>query len=137
LAYSGIYKANPLGGKNGSNASLLQRWNPEDLCSRIVKIHAVSKWITISNIDACELIEELYWMPATTILVDPPYYKQGKNLYKCYYDENDHSRLNMLLENLYHGCPGADIILTYDNVPFIADLYVYPDTEVIGRVYTI
>lgn len=36
LSYSGICKANPLGGRNGKTKSLLSRWNTENL---IVKRH--------------------------------------------------------------------------------------------------
>lgn len=137
LAYSGICKANPLGGKNGKTKDLLSRWNPKMLCSRILKIHNMADKITVLNMDACELIEEMYWRPATTIFVDPPYYKKGKQLYHCYYNERDHIRLSVILDCLYSGMPGADIILTYDNDKFIKELYLYPRIENISRVYSI
>lgn len=137
LAYSGIVNANPLGGKNGSSVDLLSRWRPENLCKRIKKINQMAKRITVLKMDACEVIEEMYWHPATTILIDPPYYKQGKNLYHCYLDEDEHVKLNVLLDNLYQGCPGADIILYYDNDEFIEQLYLYPNIEKINRAYAI
>jgi DNA adenine methylase len=90
LAYSGICKANPLGGRNGTQQNLLQRWNPDALIQRITKINNMGDRITVFNTDACKLIEETYWQPATTILVDPPYYKKGKQLYNCYYENEDH-----------------------------------------------
>ena len=42
LAYSGIFKANPLGGKHGSKQQLLSRWNPTELIRRIKTIHEMS-----------------------------------------------------------------------------------------------
>lgn len=137
LAYSGICKANPLGGRNGNKEKLLSRWKPSELCKRILKINSMADKITVLNMDACELIEEMYWKPSTTILIDPPYFKQGKQLYNCYYNKEDHITLNVLLDSLYQGCPGADIVLTYDNDKFIENLYLYPDIEKISRVYTI
>lgn len=137
LAYSGIYKANPLGGRKGTKEGLLSRWNPANLIKRIEKIHSLSDRIKILNIDACELIEEMYWNPNTTILIDPPYVQQGKQLYRCFYENDDHLKLNVLLESLYQGFPGADIILCYDNDPFIEKNYIFPIVEKISRVYSI
>lgn len=137
LAYSGICKAGPLGGKNGNKNNLLVRWNPKTLIKRISAINKMAERITVLNIDACELIEEIYWNEQATIFIDPPYFKKGKDLYNLFYNESDHIRLNILLDNLYQGMPGADMILTYDNNDFIRNLYLYPDTESIYRVYAI
>lgn len=78
LAYSGIFKANHLGGRYGTQEELLSRWNTKDLIKRIEKIHSMSERFEIYNIDACELIEEFYWGD-NVILVDPPYVKKGNN----------------------------------------------------------
>ena len=136
LSYSGINKANPLGGRSGSLDSLLSRWNPKNITNRILKIHNISDKYEIFNLDACNLIEEKYWLPNTTIFIDPPYYKKGKFLYNCYYHKEDHINLAYLLDSLYKGCPEADIILTYDNEEFIRNLYKYPEEEIVGRLYS-
>ena len=137
LAYSGIYSANPLGGRTGTKESLLSRWNPDDLCKRIKRIYRLGEQITVSNIDACQLIEEEYWSPDTTLFLDPPYVKKGKQLYRCYYTREDHLDLKFLLESLYHGVPGADIILIYDNDPLIEQIYSLPTIETVSRIYSI
>lgn len=137
LAYSGIFKSNPLGGRNGSEDMLLSRWNAEALIKRIVFIYKMSDKITVLNTDACELIEEIYWNDNATIFLDPPYYKKGKDLYNHYFTKDEHIRLNVLLDNLYMGMPGADIIITYDNERYIEELYLYPEIEKIGRFYSI
>ena len=137
LAYSGIYRANPLGGRKGSKGELLSRWNPDELCRRINRIHELSDHMTVLNSDACELIEESYWNDETTIFLDPPYVKKGKQLYRCYYNEDEHIRLNELLDSLHQGMPGADIILCYDNDPLIQRIYQYPTIEVVGRIYSV
>lgn len=138
LAYSGIVKANPLGGRTGSEKALRSRWNPTDLCKRISTINKMSDRISVTNIDAVELIEEYYWHPQTTLFIDPPYYDKGKQLYHCFYNENQHIELRMAVDMLHQGCPGADMILTYDNHDFIKQLYEYPTlVERINRVYSV
>ncbi|MFC5402284.1 DNA adenine methylase [Cohnella soli] len=138
LAYSGIYKANPLGGKKGSREDLMSRWNPDKLCQRVEQIHALSDRYEIYNQDALELIESEYWQQGTSIFIDPPFVAKGKQLYRCYYDEGDHYDLQMLLDSLHQGMPGADIILTYDADPLIERIYRYPtEIEKISRVYSV
>lgn len=137
LSYSGISTANPLGGKNGSSDDLLTRWNPKALIRRIKHIHSMATQITVSHMDAIELIEEAYWDESCTIFIDPPYVQKGKDLYNCYYSHNDHLKLSFLLDSLHQGMPGADLIVTYDFHEMIQHIYQYPTQEVIGRKYSI
>lgn len=130
LSFSGICKANCM-----SNPAA--RWNASTLTKRIRSIAAVSEHIHISNMDACSFIEEFYWNPNSTIFIDPPYYKKGKALYNKYYSEADHQALSYLLDELYRGMPGADMIVTYDNCNFIQSIYEYPLKEVVSRIYCI
>ncbi|CAI9386647.1 MULTISPECIES: DNA adenine methylase [Bacillaceae] len=137
LAYSGIFNANPLGGKKGTPQQLTSRWNPDELIRRIEKLHSFSDQVTISNQDACEMIEESYWWDQTTIFIDPPYVNKASSLYRCYYKEEDHIKLNCLLDNLYHGFDGADLIITYDNNEWLESLYLYPTVKAVSRAYTV
>lgn len=136
LAYSGIVKANPLGGRKGRRDDLLSRWNPKELIRRIERIHAISDRIEITQENAVELIEEAYWNDNATIFIDLPYVKKGKDLYHCFYTEKDHRELAMLLDSLYSGVPGADILVTYDYNKWLNSLYQHPDINIIGRVYS-
>ncbi|MEK4983593.1 DNA adenine methylase [Bacillus sp. FSL K6-6540] len=136
LAFSGIYRANPLGGLRGGRDSLLSRWNPDDLCKRINMIHEMSDFINIHNQDAIEFIEEQYWNEKATIFIDPPYYNQGKNLYLHYYTDEDHRELQFLLDNLYRETPCADLIVTYDDDPFIEQIYEFPKFKRIKRKFS-
>lgn len=137
LAYSGIPKANPLGGKNGSQKQLLSRWKPKNLIERIKKIYALSDRIKITNMNAVELIEEEYWQGNTTIFIDPPYVHKGKDLYHCFYSHDDHLELAYLLDSLHFGFSGADIILTYDYSEWISQVYKLPKMTTIGRTYSL
>lgn len=136
LAYSGVVKANPLGGRNGSRDSLLSRWNPNELIKRIEKIHSMGDRIEVTQENALELIEEKYWDNEVALFVDPPYVEKGKDLYHCYYTEKDHRELAFLLDTLHSGCPGADIIVTYDYNKWLDNLYDYPKKEIISRTYS-
>lgn len=136
LAYSGIVKANPMGGKRGKQEKLLARWNPTELIKRIEKIHAMSDNIEITQENAVELIEEVYWQDQATIFIDPPYVQKGEKLYHCFYTEKDHRELAFLLDSLYKGYPGADMLVTYDYNEWLDELYAYPTREVIGRKYS-
>lgn len=137
LAYSGVWKANPLGGRNGCSTSLLSRWNPDDLCKRILHISRMADRITITQENAFEFIEEAYWNDHGTIVADPPYVGKGEQLYHTFYQEKDHRSLAFLLDTLHHGCPGTDILLTYDYCEWIKKQYECPDMELFGRAYSV
>lgn len=137
LAYSGVWKANPLGGRNGCSSSLLSRWNPDDLCKRILHISQLADRITVTQENALEFIEEAYWSDQSTIFLDPPYFQKGEQLYHTFYQEKDHRSLAFLLDTLYYGCPGADLLLTYDYCEWIKNQYAWPDMESFGRAYSV
>ena len=136
LAYSGISKANPLGGRNGSVKALLSRWNPTELIKKINHIHSLRDRITVTQLDAVSLIEEAYWNTESTIFIDPPYVEKGKALYDCYYTEENHRELSILLDLLHFGCPGADLVVTYDYNEWLDSIYDYPERKIIGRKYS-
>jgi len=130
LAYSGIPKANCMSVPEA-------RWSADTLIKRIRNIHRVSENIHVSCMDACELIEEKYWLPNTTIFIDPPYKIKGKDIYVNYYTDKNHYELSNLLDDLYKGMPGADMLITYDDCEFIKEIYEFPDVMTVGRTYSI
>ncbi|MFD5853765.1 DNA adenine methylase [Cytobacillus pseudoceanisediminis] len=136
LAYSGVVKANPLGGRNGTKKNLLSRWNPDCLIKRINKIHLLSEKIEVSQENAVEFIEEAYWQDDATIFIDPPYVEKGKDLYHCYYTEKDHRELSFLLDSLHFGFSGADILVTYDYNKWLDSLYAFPNRLIVARNYS-
>lgn len=130
LAFSGIPRANCM-------KDPMARWNPKTLIKRISRICRVSEHIHISCMDACAYIEEMYWLPHTTIFIDPPYREKGKLLYMNFYRDDDHERLSILLDELFKNFPGSDILITYDDCEYIRELYEFPVQEEISRVYSI
>lgn len=138
LAFSGISKANELGGRDGSDKQLLSRWNPKALKERITCIHEMAHAIEVSDANAYDLIEQsAYWDERSTLFIDPPYVAQGKVLYRKYFDEDDHRDLAWLIESLYKGIPGADIVITYDDCELVRELYDFAEIVTIGRNYSI
>lgn len=137
LAFSGIPKANPMGGLEASSEKMLVRWNPETLIKRIEWIHSMREHITISCLPANVFIEEHYWTPGSTLFIDPPYIEKGKALYTHYFTEQDHYELASLLDGLHFGVPGADILLTYDAHQLLYQMYDHADFKIVGRNYSI
>lgn len=138
LTYSGIQMAHPMGGKHGSQQQLLSRWNPKELQSRILHIHQMADKIELHNLDCCAFLEQLAaWYPRCTLFCDPPYYVKGPLLYPTAFSAVDHERLAYLLNDLYRGFDGPDIILTYDDAPEVRELYPYATIEHLNRAYSI
>lgn len=137
LSYSGICKANPLGGKCGTKEQLLSRWSAKGLIDRIEKINNLKDKIEVLNEDGHDLIGDWYWMDNTFIFIDPPYYKKGKDLYNMYFTSDDHIRLSILITGLYREFPGAKMLVTYDDDNYIEDLYSGFDIEKMNRKYCI
>lgn len=138
LAYSGIAKANPLGGKKGTKESLAARWNPNALISRIQTIHSMADSIEIYCEDAVKFVEDWYWDDNATLFVDPPYFEKGEKLYNLFFTEQDHLNLSFTLQTIHNGFPSADVIVTYDFHEFIDNCYNHADERVVvGRRYSI
>lgn len=138
LAYSGIAKANPLGGKKGDITSLTARWTPHTLIKRIEGVHALADKIEIYCEDAVNFIENYFWDDKATLFVDPPYYEKGQALYNLFFTEKDHINLSWTLQTIHNSFPSSDVIVTYDFHDFINGIYDGVDQrEVIGRQYSI
>lgn len=137
-SYSGIQKGGCLGGKNGSNDALLSRYNPKRLIKQIKRISELKDRITVLNQDYVEYIENYYWDDKTTLFIDPPYYEKGKLLYNHYFTEEDHRTLSELLTKLNLEFPdAADVLITYDDVDFITNLYWSISPTYVKRQYSI
>ncbi|MDL0421379.1 DNA adenine methylase [Caldifermentibacillus hisashii] len=101
---SGIIKGGPIGGKSQEGKYKLDcRFNKKALIKKIRRIAQYREKIHISNLDAADFIKEkIYKMnPKNTfIFFDPPYYKQGQNLYTNYYQHDDHIKISQLITSL-------------------------------------
>lgn len=100
---NGVLKGGPIGGYNQSNKYKIDCRFPKDtLIKRIQRIAKYKEKIILSNLDANDLIVDIkskYSPENIFIFFDPPYYKQGKNLYLKFNNEEQHLELaNSVME---------------------------------------
>lgn len=138
LSFGGIITANPICGKNGSDADLRQRWNPDALTQRIEAIRRMRENIQLTRLDARELfLDNSGWLPAScTIFIDPPYTAAGKRLYRKTFSDG-HKELAEILNVFHCSWPGPDIIITYDDCPLVRKLYPYATTAYLHTSWSI
>ena len=123
LAFSGITKA-------GIAGDYKRRWNYKKVADRIHRIAAYKDRITVMHMDALQVIEEFYWNADHLLFIDPPYVLQGKQLYREWYEMDDHKRLAGLIQDLTLSYPGcAKIVVTYDACPETEEYYDFPYVE--------
>lgn len=119
---SGIIKGGIIGGVNQTgNYGIDARYNKKNLIERIQKIAQYTNQIVLFNLDAVQLVKEQKRIlpPNTLFYFDPPYYVKGKGLYMNYYCDNDHCNIRDEIALI----DTQKWIVTYDCVPFIAELY--------------
>ncbi|OAZ44856.1 DNA adenine methylase [Paenibacillus polymyxa] len=120
---SGIISGGVIGGRNQEGKYKLDcRYNKQSLIKKIRNIASMYDNITLYNIDAKILIDQhiKHLDPNRTfVFFDPPYYKQGKNLYTNSFGHQDHVALYKAIKqiNNYHW------ITTYDYHQAIIDIY--------------
>lgn len=119
---SGILNAGMIGGKHQDGKYRLnERFPKESLIEKIELIGAYAHRIEVHCMDAEDFLAFLEEREEKDLFVylDPPYYTQGKSLYREFFRDNDHSRLAQYL--------GNDLpfkwLLSYDKHDFIRELY--------------
>lgn len=116
--YSGILSAAPIGGfRQESEYPIHCRWNAEELIKRILYCSIKFKDVKITSDDF------LFPIVAPSkgnvfLMIDPPYYIKGNQLYDEGMSPEDHVRLRDLLATTKH-----KYLLTYDNCPEVMELY--------------
>ena len=115
---SGILKG---GFEQTGNYGIDARYNAEKLVERIRAIAKHKKHIKVYNKEIVSFIEHV--LPSygqnTLTYFDPPYFKKGPELYKNFFDKEDHAKIARLILS---GVPG-NWIITYDDTPEIIELY--------------
>lgn len=127
-----------MGGKNGTSEQLLSRWNPQKLEKSILHIAQFYKQIELHCEDAFDFMVESYWDNNGIIFIDPPYIKKGAALYNIAMSLEEHEKLSTHLNLLYSGCPGANIVVTYDFNKVTENMFQAESKNIIiGRNYSI
>lgn len=119
---SGILKGGPIGGfEQTGNYGIDARYNAEKLAERIRTIAKYKRHIKVYGKEIVCFIENIlpHYGQNSLTYFDPPYFNKGPELYKNFFDKEDHAKIARLILN---GVPGKWII-TYDDTPEIIDLY--------------
>ncbi|GGA84535.1 DNA methyltransferase [Flavobacterium palustre] len=119
---SGIIKAGVIGGlEQKGNYKMDCRFNKEEIISRIKLIASYSNNITLCNLDAIELIDNVESLnnPNTIFYFDPPYYLKAESLYMNHYNDLNHILVSDRIKNIEN----STWIVSYDDHEFIEKLY--------------
>lgn len=119
---SGILNGGIIGGRDQTGPWKIDaRYNAKELVQRIEAIAKMKNRIRLTCHDALKLLKNgvSKWPKETLIYLDPPYYVKGRHLYYDFYVNKDHERVAMFIR----GISQQRWIVSYDNVPFIRELY--------------
>ena len=119
---SGILNAGPIGGyTQDSNWKIDVRFDKEAIIEKIEAIAKVRNRISVYNKDIISLLRN--YAPSfdgnVFYYFDPPYFNKGQKLYKNYFTPRDHQRICSVIADEIN----APWIITYDDVPQIAEMY--------------
>ena len=120
---AGIITGGPIGGYKQNSRYLIDcRFNKVDIINKIQKIAEQRHRIELYHYDGKELIQHVLLNHNPTQLFtffDPPYYKQGAQLYKNSFNHDDHIALYNAIREMdnYHW------ITTYDRADEIRTIY--------------
>ncbi len=121
--FSGILKANPIGGINQtSQYSIDCRFNKVKIIEVIRELAAHSDCVEVYNNDAIAFLKTQttrFIGNTCFVYLDPPYFEQGKKIYRHYYTNFDHTALAKYI----HKARYFDWLISYDDAPFICGLY--------------
>lgn len=119
---SGILNGGPIGGVAQEGAWKLDaRYNKAALIERIQKIARMRKYISLSNLDAIDFLNDTApkWPRKTLVYLDPPYHDKGHHLYYNFYQHDDHANVAFAT----HRLTNVKWIVSYDDVEPIHNLY--------------
>lgn len=118
---SGILNGGIIGGVEQKGKYTIDcRFNKEILIKKILQIKKYRDKIQLYNLDVVDFIDNVINMKNNVFTYfDPPYVKKGKQLYKNYFDFNNHDDLKRKIESNIK----TPWLVTYDKHPEIGSLY--------------
>lgn len=121
--FSGILKANPIGGINQtSQYDISCRFNKAKVIEIIRGLSAYSDLVEVHFADALQYMrtqKARFIRQNCFAYFDPPYYEKGSKIYRHYYTNQDHINLAQYVREVRH----LAWIISYDDAPFICGLY--------------
>lgn len=119
---SGILSAGPIGGyAQAGDWKLDVRFDKEAIIQKITRIAEHRKAITVYNQDIITFLRHYAHRIGGNVFYyfDPPYYNKGQELYKNFFEHDDHQRIHDAIVE----CIDAPWIMTYDDVDEIVQIY--------------
>ena len=120
---SGIMNGGPIGGmRQLGKWKIDARFTKKTIIKRLERIKHFSDKIEVCNLDGIDFLKQLEQRENLNryfVFLDPPYFQKGRSLYMNHYNEKEHKSLSQFLVKSSF----ANWIMTYDNVPYINDLY--------------
>jgi DNA adenine methylase len=120
--FSGILGAKPIGGISQTSPYKIDcRFNKDTLIAGIQSVAELAPHLRVAFGDAIPYLRthaQAFADRSALVYVDPPYYLQGRKLYRYHYSDRDHERLARFLD-----ASAFKWIVSYDNHPFIRDLF--------------
>lgn len=120
--FSGILGAGPIGGvSQESKYKINCRFNKQKLIRQIKAVAKFSDRVDVQFGDAIKFMRDNAEQISTGfsfVYIDPPYYLQGKKLYRHSYTDNDHMALADFIRRQAYPW-----LLSYDDHPRIRELY--------------
>ncbi|MFJ9248837.1 DNA adenine methylase [Streptomyces sp. NPDC101776] len=130
---SGVLNGGPIGGMDQSGKYKIDaRFNRETLVERLRLIALHASRISVLNTDGMTVIKRYSKRDNTLIYADPPYFEKAGSLYLNSFTDSHHSALASCLNKV----SDAKWLLTYDNVPRVAELYSDRRREVFSLNYS-
>lgn len=120
--FSGILKANPLGGlTQNSNYKIDCRFNKKKVIDSILNIAKYRAVVEVYNDDAIEFMKENTKYKRNRsifVYIDPPYYEKGPMLYRHFYSKSQHEQLAAYIKTKCFPW-----LISYDDTKEIRKLY--------------
>lgn len=128
----GVKAGSPIGGRDQKGKYKVGcRWNGKRIRERIRNVSDMCKRKSILgcyNLDFGEVMKDCNGF----MYIDPPYYKQGNNLYKEGFSIGDHERLMGILKS-----SSNKWLLSYDDCEEVREMYKWARIEEVGIKYSI
>lgn len=131
---SGVLKAGPIGGYSQKGVYKIDcRYNKEQLIKKIIDISKNKSKIKLYNYDIRTFIKKIIPLYKDAfIYFDPPYFNKGKELYKNFFNKQDHEDIAALIKSLK-----VNWMVTYDNSETIKEIYKEYDIKKYKVIYSL
>jgi len=121
--FSGILNANPIGGiGQNSKYDISCRFNKQKIIDTIKTIAEYKNFVEVYYDDALNFISSQnfhFVKQKCFVYFDPPYFEKGSQIYRHYYSKQEHIKLSIFVKTMKN----TDWLISYDDAPFICNLY--------------